>query len=103
MELNSLYIDTIDEKHDYLQMMSAPDHTAVAGPQHNYVNCPKVASDVVTSSPNDGSGIFSPRINAQENTRFQFPSPSAAKIGKIFLLEFDEIVRPTEFINFFYS
>ncbi|XP_058810705.1 vascular endothelial growth factor receptor 1 isoform X2 [Phymastichus coffea] len=77
VELNSLYIDTIDEKHDYLQMMSSPDHAALASPQHDYINCPIVTSP----SPLDESGIFSPRPNTQENSRFQFPSSATAKIA----------------------
>lgn len=65
----------MSSERDYLQMMSAPDHSVLVSPTNDYVNYPtSLKKDSEYLSMNSGSpaesGIFSPRSNGQ----FTFPN-----------------------------
>ncbi|XP_076749941.1 PDGF- and VEGF-receptor related [Xylocopa sonorina] len=84
ISLNDPYMDmntTMMEggRSDYLTMLSAPDHTTLSSPTHDYTNMPTSnANDsaylcMSPTCPADESGIFSPR-GFQQRTCFEFPS-----------------------------
>ncbi|CAK9796532.1 Vascular endothelial growth factor receptor 1 [Anthophora plagiata] len=87
ISLNDPYIDMNttmleDGRSDYLTMLSAPDHTTLSSPTHEYSNMPVSSppdSAYLCMSPSnhrDESGIFSPRPEV-EQTHFEFPSPTS--------------------------
>lgn len=81
MDMNETILK--DGKNDYLTMMSAPDHTILSSPGHDYVNMPlsdRSNSTYLPMSPGcqtDESGIFSPRPH-QNRSHFEFPSSPAS-------------------------
>ena len=89
MDLNTPYMDmntmTLEGKNDYLTMMTAPDHTILSSPTHEYVNSPSLPSAgpgdsayLSMSSSGKDDLIFSPRQDFNR-THFQFPSPTDNK------------------------
>ncbi|XP_012148216.1 PDGF- and VEGF-receptor related isoform X2 [Megachile rotundata] len=79
LDMNTMLLEA--GKNDYLTMLSAPDHTTLSSPTHEYANSP-LTSPASTylcmspTSPKDESGIFSPRPQ-EERLRFEFPSPTS--------------------------
>ncbi|XP_017797835.1 PREDICTED: vascular endothelial growth factor receptor 1 [Habropoda laboriosa] len=87
ISLNDPYLDMNttmleDGRSDYLTMLSAPDHTTLSSPSHEYSNMPVSSppdSAYLCMSPasqRDESGIFSPR-RQEEKSHFEFPSPTS--------------------------
>ncbi|XP_017764514.1 PREDICTED: vascular endothelial growth factor receptor 1 isoform X2 [Eufriesea mexicana] len=81
MDMNTAMLE--GGRSDYLTMLSAPDHTALSSPTHDYSNLPNMNSPnsaylCMNSPTSEGynSEIFSPRPN-QEGTHFEFPSPTS--------------------------
>lgn len=72
----------LEGKNDYLKMMSAPDHTLLSSPSHDYVNAPSIASAgrgdsaYLSMSPSgkDETMINSPGPDFN-HTHFRFPTP----------------------------
>ncbi|XP_015119828.1 vascular endothelial growth factor receptor 1 isoform X2 [Diachasma alloeum] len=89
VDLNTPYMDmNLLIKHDYLKMMSAPDHETLSSPAH-YVNTPCLPQTSTADDPylcmtpsvhkNDTDDIFSPRVPGQR-THFEFPTPQKHQV-----------------------
>lgn len=94
-----------NSKNDYLAMMSAPDHTALSSPNHDYTNTPFSSENTADSaylcmSPScqmDESGIFSPRPH-QNHSHFNFPplasNSEAVELSPMLKYEKDPYLKP---------
>ncbi|XP_076182482.1 PDGF- and VEGF-receptor related isoform X2 [Ptiloglossa arizonensis] len=78
LDMNTLMLE--NGKHDYLTMLSAPDHATLSSPGPEYVNSPVSENPgdsaylcMSPMSPRNESGIFSPR-SQPERSHFEFPS-----------------------------
>ncbi|XP_012285918.1 vascular endothelial growth factor receptor 1 isoform X2 [Orussus abietinus] len=102
--MNKAFLE--DGKSDYLTMMSAPDHTALSSPTHDYVNSQSPVSEdgsrsYICMSPVgrlDESDPFSPRP-ILEKSHFEFPPSEKIAFGSSDCednIELAPILRSTE-------
>ncbi|XP_063986555.1 vascular endothelial growth factor receptor 1 isoform X2 [Diachasmimorpha longicaudata] len=108
VDLNTPYMDmNLLIKHDYLKMMSAPDHEALSSPSL-YVNTPCLPKVSTTDDrylcmtpstyKNDTDDVFHPRVPAQE-THFEFPIPQKHQVhsdSESEAVEFAPMLKPNE-------